>query len=150
MLKRAILLEVDGIPVSGRLYLPDGNSRHPAVCVCHGIPSGKPSDSDDGGYPLLAERICQEGFAVLIFNFRGAGDSGGNLDILGWTRDLTAVIDYLWDGRHGQNDSPVIGYFVAIERYIKIDPHKHFFACYINIRNRFCRHVHDPSDLLKN
>ena len=97
MLKRTILLEVDGISVSGRLYLPDGNSRHPAVCVCHGIPSGKPSDSDDGGYQLLAERICQEGFAVLIFNFRGAGDSGGNLDMLGWTRDLTAAIDYLWD-----------------------------------------------------
>jgi fermentation-respiration switch protein FrsA (DUF1100 family) len=32
----------------------------------------------------------------LIFNFRGTGASGGNLDILGWTRDLGAVIDYLW------------------------------------------------------
>ena len=97
MLNKPVLLEVDGISISGRLYLPDGNRRYPAVGVCHGIPSGKPADSDDGGYPLLAERICQEGFAVLIFNFRGAGDSGGNLDMLGWTRDLTAVIDYLWD-----------------------------------------------------
>ena len=44
----------------------------------------------------MAERICQEGFAVLIFNFRGTGASGGNLDILGWTRDLKAVLDYLW------------------------------------------------------
>jgi len=44
---------------------------------------------------LLAERICREGFAVLIFNFRGTGDSSGNLDILGWTRDLKAAIDYL-------------------------------------------------------
>ena len=97
MLNKPVLLEVDGISISGRLYLPDGNRRYPAVGVCHGIPSGKPADSDDGGYPLLAERICREGFAVLIFNFRGAGDSGGNLDMLGWTRDLTAVIDYLWD-----------------------------------------------------
>jgi fermentation-respiration switch protein FrsA (DUF1100 family) len=32
---------------------------------------------------------------VLIFNFRGAGDSGGNLDILGWTRDLKEMLDYL-------------------------------------------------------
>ena len=97
MLNKTVLLEVDGIPISGRLYLPDSNGRHPVVCVCHGIPSGKPAAPGDGGYPLLAERICQEGFAVLIFNFRGAGDSGGNLNMLGWTSDLTAVIDYLWD-----------------------------------------------------
>jgi len=97
VLNKSVLLEVDGISISGRLYLPDNNGRYPAVCVCHGIPSGKPADPDDGGYPLLAERICREGFAVLIFNFRGAGDSGGNLDMLGWTRDLTAAIDYLWD-----------------------------------------------------
>jgi pimeloyl-ACP methyl ester carboxylesterase len=33
--------------------------------------------------------------AVFIFNFRGTGNSEGNLDMLGWTRDLTAVIDHL-------------------------------------------------------
>ncbi len=33
---------------------------------------------------------------MLIFNFRGTGASGGNLDILGWARDLIAAIDYLW------------------------------------------------------
>ena len=44
---------------------------------------------------MLAERICREGFAVFIFNFRGTGASGGNLDILGWTGDLKAAIDYL-------------------------------------------------------
>lgn len=32
---------------------------------------------------------------MFIFNFRGTGASGGNLDILGWTRDLKAAIDYL-------------------------------------------------------
>jgi fermentation-respiration switch protein FrsA (DUF1100 family) len=32
----------------------------------------------------------------LIFSFRGAGDSGGNLDIMGWTCDLKAAINYLW------------------------------------------------------
>lgn len=31
----------------------------------------------------------------MIFNFRGTGDSGGNLDMPGWTDDLKAVIDYL-------------------------------------------------------
>ena len=96
MLKDFIVLEVDGIAIAGQLYLPDNRTQYPVVCVCHGIPSGSPPDPGDGGYPLLAEKICREGFAVLIFNFRGAGESGGNFDILGWTRDLQAVIDYLW------------------------------------------------------
>jgi fermentation-respiration switch protein FrsA (DUF1100 family) len=100
MLKDYIVLEVDGIAIIGQIYLPDERTQYPAVCVCHGIPSGNPPDSGDGGYPLLAEKICREGLAVLIFNFRGTGDSGGNLDILGWTRDLQAAIDYLW----GLND----------------------------------------------
>ncbi len=96
MLNRIIALEVDGVIIAGQFYLPaDDKAPYPAVCVCHGIPSGKLPDPGDGGYPLLAETICREGFAVLIFNFRGTGDSGGNFDILGWTRDLKAVIDYL-------------------------------------------------------
>ena len=92
---RTVVLKVDGIDISGRLYLPDDGAGLPAVCVCHGIPSGKPPDPGDGGYPRLAERICREGFAVFIFNFRGTGYSGGNLDMRGWTRDLKAIIDYL-------------------------------------------------------
>lgn len=96
MSKDFIVLEVDGIAIVGQLYLPDNKIPCPAVCVCHGFPSGNPPDPGDGGYPLLAERICRDGLAVLIFNFRGTGDSGGNLDILGWVRDLQAAIDYLW------------------------------------------------------
>ena len=96
MTEKVVVLEVEGITISGRLYLPGGRTQYPTVCVCHGIPSGNPPAPDDGGYPLLAERICGEGFAVFIFNFRGTGYSGGNLDILGWTRDLKAVIDHLF------------------------------------------------------
>jgi dipeptidyl aminopeptidase/acylaminoacyl peptidase len=92
---KTVLLDVEGIHIVGQLYLPDGEPPFPAVCICHGIPSGKPRDPADGGYPALAERICNEGFAVLIFSFRGCGESGGNLDLYGWTRDLAAAIDYL-------------------------------------------------------
>jgi len=89
-----VTLEVDGLNIVGQFYLPAGRMPYPTVCVCHGIPAGIP-DPNDRGYALLAEQICRQGFAVLIFNFRGTGDSGGNLDILGWSRDLKAVIDYL-------------------------------------------------------
>jgi len=91
----SVTLEVDGINIAGQLYLPDGDGIYPAVCACHGIPAGIP-DPTDRGYASLAEKISPHGFAVFIFNFRGAGASGGNLDMLGWTRDLRAVIDYLY------------------------------------------------------
>ena len=94
MFIRAVVLEVDGIKIIGRLYLPDGQIPFPTVCICHGIPATHP-DPHDEGYRPLAESICSLGFAVFTFNFRGTGDSGGNLDILGWTRDLKAVVDYL-------------------------------------------------------
>ena len=94
MLIKDITLEVDGLNIVGHLYLPADGTSYPTVCVCHGIPA-QPPDPSDRGYPLLAERICHQGFAVFIFNFRGTGASGGNFDILGWTRDLRGVIDYL-------------------------------------------------------
>lgn len=96
-MKKIATLEVDGLTISGQLYLPGEEARipYPAICVCHGIPTHTP-DPGDGGYPLLAEKLCREGFAVLIFNFRGTGASSGNFDILGWTRDLKTAIDYLW------------------------------------------------------
>jgi len=90
-----VTLEVDGINIAGQLYLPEGDGPYPTVCACHGIPAGIP-DPADRGYALLAEKISPHGFAVFIFNFRGTGASGGNLDMLGWTRDLKAVIDYLY------------------------------------------------------
>ncbi|OGO23101.1 MAG: hypothetical protein A2144_07135 [Chloroflexi bacterium RBG_16_50_9] len=96
MLKDFVVLEVDGNAIVGQLYLPGQRKKYPAVCICHGIPSGNPPEPGDGGYPVLAEKICREGFAVLIFSFRGTGDSGGNFDILGWTRDLQAAVGYLW------------------------------------------------------
>lgn len=96
MSPKAVALKVDDIDIPGQLYLAGNKSQYPTVCVCHGIPSGNPPDPDDRGYPELAEKICHNGFNVLIFNFRGTGNSGGNFDILGWTRDLEAAIDYLW------------------------------------------------------
>ena len=98
MLNTEVTLEVEGLKISGQLYLP-GRGDHPpypTVCVCHGIPAKRPDPNNDRGYHLLAERICREGLAVLTFNFRGAGTSEGNLDLSGWIRDLKAGIDYLW------------------------------------------------------
>jgi fermentation-respiration switch protein FrsA (DUF1100 family) len=88
--------EKDGLNIRGEVYIPKGGSSipFPGLIVCHGIPA-KGKNPDDRGYPSLAESFCWRGFEVLIFNFRGAGWSEGNFDILGWTRDLEGGLDYL-------------------------------------------------------
>jgi hypothetical protein len=94
-MKRNFTLTVDNLRLPGEVYLPETTKRPcPVLCLCHGIPSGK-SDPSDKGYPGLAERFCAAGFVTLIFNFRGTGLAQGNLDMLGWTQDLKAAIDYL-------------------------------------------------------
>lgn len=101
MKKSEVSLEVEGIPIAGEVYFPEAAGRElcPTLCICHGVPAGGPPDPDDKGYPFLAERFCQRGLLTMIFNFRGTGISGGNLDLLGWTRDLEAVLDYLYSLR---------------------------------------------------
>ena len=55
----------------------------PGLLICHGFPN-----LNQGGvlsarsFPELAERIATEmGWMVLVFNFRGAGDSDGNFSL---------------------------------------------------------------------
>jgi len=90
-------LEVDGLKIIGEVYSPSKGTTYPALCLCHGIPRGEPRDHNDGGYPSFAEEFCAQGFIVMIFNFRGSGLSEGNFDMLGWTRDLEASLDYLYN-----------------------------------------------------
>ena len=93
---KEIRLRADGLQLAGELHIPSGDKVHPALCICHGIPTAPPN-STDKGYTLLAQRFCHAGFTTLIFNFRGTGKSQGNLDILGWTRDLQAALDFLYN-----------------------------------------------------
>jgi len=104
-MKKQFTLIVDNLHIPGELYTPENSKPpHPALCLCHGIPSGQPNPGDDPGYPGLAERFCEAGFATAIFNFCGAHGTEGNLDMMGWVHDLTAVIDYL-SGMEGVDKS---------------------------------------------
>ncbi|MDY6918574.1 MAG: alpha/beta fold hydrolase [Chloroflexota bacterium] len=111
MEQRHFCLEVEGFTLAGQVYLPDEASCS-ALCLCHGIPRGTP-DATDRGYPALAERLCEAGFLTVIFNFRGTGASGGNFDILGWTRDLEAVLGYIRDMGEAQRQSLALMGFSA-------------------------------------
>ena len=97
-------LDSEGIPLSATLFVPPGQGPYPGLVVCHGMPAGPrpdpggPDAAGDGlDYPGLAEWCAWEGFATLIFNFRGTGESGGNFHTLGWARDLDAVVSWMLD-----------------------------------------------------
>lgn len=96
MRNAAVVLNSDDLILSGEVYMPDEcDKAFPAVCLCHGIPAVPYDPKEKGGYPELAARFCAAGFVALAFNFRGAGSSQGNIDMVGWTRDLITAIDFL-------------------------------------------------------
>ena len=93
---RKVNLKVDGLSLPCEIYLPKKRKHpHPTLCLCHGIPTAK-HDPAERGYAVLAERFCAIGLVTLVFNFRGTGLAEGNMDMLGWTRDLNAAIDFLY------------------------------------------------------
>jgi dipeptidyl aminopeptidase/acylaminoacyl peptidase len=93
---KEIRLKADELELAGELHVPSRDKVHPALCICHGIPAVRHNPTDKG-YTLLAQRFCHAGFITLIFNFRGTGKSQGNLDILGWSQDLRAALELLYN-----------------------------------------------------
>ena len=75
--------------------MPKGGARscRTLVILCHGLPSGALPEPSDAGYPAIMEGLAGRGFGALFFNFRGCGESGGDLDPVGWAKDLESVID---------------------------------------------------------
>lgn len=84
-----------GEQLDGVLHLP-GPGKWPCVIAAHGLFSAKVSDK----FFLLAARLTEAGFACLRFDFRGCGQSGGQLKdttIAGRINDLRAVLARLQD-----------------------------------------------------
>ncbi|SVD29992.1 uncharacterized protein METZ01_LOCUS382846, partial [marine metagenome] len=100
--REKLSIDSGGIPLDAALFTPQGRSANPGLVICHGMPAGKSvqgqseNEQVDGlTYPEVAEWCAWEGFATMIFNFRGTGDSGGNFHHLGWALDLQAVISVM-------------------------------------------------------
>ncbi|HJR02307.1 MAG TPA: alpha/beta fold hydrolase, partial [Methylomirabilota bacterium] len=95
------------------LHLPD---ELPAPCViaCHGMGASKDSDK----YLLLGRELPPAGLALVRFDFRGSGESGGlprEATIESRIADLDAVLAHLatrpeLDGRFGLLGSSLGGY----------------------------------------
>jgi len=94
MQSRLIAFQVDGLHIAGQVVFPSSNKPAAGVIICHGIPATR-YDPTDRRYTILAEKFAEAGFVAMLFNFRGAGKSQGNFDILGWKNDLKGALDYL-------------------------------------------------------
>jgi uncharacterized protein len=65
----------DEVELAADLYLPEGREEwSPGLLVCHGFGSSKARHADFGAQAALA------GFATLILDLRGHGESGGQVD----------------------------------------------------------------------
>jgi len=72
----------DDVPLAGSLWLPETPGPHPAVIFVHG--SGPQTRAGAGTWPLY---LVSRGFAVLAYDKRGQGGSGGNYRLPGGGRD---------------------------------------------------------------
>ncbi|MDH5311467.1 MAG: hypothetical protein OEY08_16065, partial [Gammaproteobacteria bacterium] len=79
----------------GTLYRPGTEGTFPAVIVLHG--SG-PETRAEPSYRIEARTMLDRGFAVLLYDKRGAGESGGDLQTATYedlAADAVAAIRYL-------------------------------------------------------
>lgn len=83
------------VPLVGTLAKPDGDGPFPAVVVLLG--SG-PETRSGPAYRVNASNMLRHGFAILIFDKRGSGDSGGDLDTAtfeDFAADAVAAVRFL-------------------------------------------------------
>ncbi|NLX90338.1 MAG: alpha/beta fold hydrolase [Firmicutes bacterium] len=117
-----ITIQVENFALRGRAYWPGSvcspDKDKPFLILCHGIPrAGTEGEKkavgqeggSDGGYPALAARCASLGLPVFHFNFRGTGESEGDFDLPGWTRDLLAFLDY-WEKRGAERGFSLWGF----------------------------------------
>lgn len=81
----------DGLRLAGGAYVPE--EPRGTVVLLHGIPSAAPADPDDEGYPGLARRFSEHGWAAAWAEMRGVRASQGHFSIEGWARDARAIVD---------------------------------------------------------
>jgi dipeptidyl aminopeptidase/acylaminoacyl peptidase len=85
---------VDGETIRGWLYRPDRGERCPAVVFCPGYTGTKYA----AFYQPYVEALTEAGYAVLLSDYRGWGDSGGERGIIDprrQTDDLRAGLSFL-------------------------------------------------------
>ncbi|MBN1619573.1 alpha/beta hydrolase [candidate division WOR-3 bacterium] len=88
----------DRVILSGSFYVPEGKEVFPAILF---LQASAASDRNQMGiFSSLAAKIASSGTAaVLIYDKRGAGESGGSYDSLHWgilASDAASAFEVLW------------------------------------------------------
>ncbi|MEM3725767.1 MAG: alpha/beta fold hydrolase [Candidatus Bathyarchaeia archaeon] len=107
----SVTFHCNGKRIFGNLHSPYKGA--PCIIALHGLES----DKDSGKWPIMASRLCREGYACLRFNFRGCGNgpekSEGLFEdtcLTSRIEDYRAAIKFLWNnGEVDVNRLGVIG-----------------------------------------
>jgi ABC-2 type transport system ATP-binding protein len=95
-IERGAIRSFDGTPIVYNLFLPDGASAaNPVPVIFQGHGYAGTGQTTVSGF---LERLLDAGFAVVTFDHRGFGDSGGEVEIDSPQfegRDTSAIIDYV-------------------------------------------------------
>ena len=90
-----LTIPTGGVHLAAMLHLPEAGQRPwPCVVTAHGLLSSKDSDK----YVQIGEVFTQAGIAVCRFDFRGCGESQGNLaetTVAQRVADLRAVVEMM-------------------------------------------------------
>src|SRR5262245_63436574 len=78
------------IRLAYRLDLPTGTGPFPAIVMGHGSAPARRYD-----FPFEAQRLVAAGFAVLRYDKRGVGDSGGVFEVAGNVANSERVLPIL-------------------------------------------------------
>jgi len=96
-----------GQQIIGMLHIPD-KSTQALIILAHGFTGNK--NGPDNIFIKTASKLCDNGFAVLRFDFRGSGESNGefvDMTINGEVSDLKKVIQ--WIEKQGYEKIGLIG-----------------------------------------
>lgn len=89
MMEQVTFSTYDDVRLAANLYLPQGDEVWwPGIVVCHGFGSNKDH------HAVFGERAAAAGFAALIVDLRGHGESGGEVDA-NLFNDVAAAFHYL-------------------------------------------------------
>jgi dienelactone hydrolase len=92
--RHEVCFDSGGVRCAAWLYLPAGTAPFPVVVMAHGFGGTRAL-----GLPRFAERFVAAGLAVLVFDYRGFGDSEGEprqlVDVARQQADWAAALAYV-------------------------------------------------------
>ena len=110
IMERGYWIKQDEDNLAGTLHLPENKERPPLVILCHGFTGHK---NCYGEFVEISRDLCEEGFAVYRFDFRGSGESTREFQEQTHTtmlEDLETVVSEFEDSNEISNEIFLIGH----------------------------------------